>query len=524
MTDQKIRKHWTSLLGITFILFAFVTLFQYTSEQGWLTDEIKIGIGLLLGSGLVVGGYALLQKTAFAALSEMVSGLGFAVLYTTFSFAGIYFDLWNPMTVFLCMVGVTAVLGLYSYRFHSRLLMNVGLAGALISPVVMRPETDQVFTLFLYLFVINAVFFALSIYKRWPELRSVAFAGTWLMFAVYYFHFSPDLDEIWHVPFRYAAAAFLFYVIAFFVSSWRNNLKFEGSNLYLGIANAVLFGLWSVTILEHFAAPSVPLLGMGVIYLTLGWAVYRLSGRAATAPVLTKLLGGALLLLIAAAQFGGSLEAKPLIDVIFWELVAVLLVAAGQWKRIDILKGLSVFVWLCAGSYWFFTTWEAPIGEWFGTFIPFLNWGAVAWIILAGIGFYYSMRVRFSNTNERDNRVLAVCWSILSHMVVGGLLTVQTINLFEAYDSLNHAVSLNLTLSIAWGIYSVLLFLWGAYSRQNAFRIFGSAVLAVVAVKALFFDMIDEDSLYRIVVLLVLGLLCFAVTWINMKWKPAPKD
>jgi hypothetical protein len=65
-----------------------------------------------------------------------------------------------------------------------------------------------------------------------------------------------------------------------------------------------------------------------------------------------------------------------------------------------------------------------------------------------------------------------------------------------------------------------MLFLWGAYSKQIAFRWFGSAVIGMVAIKAIFFDLSGEQSLYKVLVLVVLGGLSFLISWINGKWQP----
>lgn len=513
--EHLLKRHWTSLLGVGFVLLACVTLFQYAGDAGWLSDGVAVAAGLLAGSGGAAAGHALLRRADWKTPGELLAGLGVAVLYTTFTFAGVYFDLWPPMIVFFSTLAVTAGVGVYAYRFRLRVLMNIGLAGALVSPLLLRPESDQVFTLFLYLFAANAVSFGVSIQKRWPELRIAAFIGTWTLYVVYYFHFEPD---VWHMPFRYALAAFVFYLAALFVSSWRDGMKFEGTNLYLGIVNAVLFGLWSTELLGQVLSAGVPLLGMGAIYVGLGYAVFRAGGRRPTASMRAKLAGGVLLLLLGATELGVSLQAGAIAYVLFWESVAALLLAAGLWKRNSVLSAASVLVWLGVGAYWLFVTWETPVGVWFGTFIPFLNWGAVAWIALAAIGFVYSARLRFREASADANRALAAVWSMLSHLIVGGLLTVQTMYSFDLYDWGGFG-ELSLALSVAWGLYAVLLSLWGAVSRQRAFRYFGSTVLIAVAVKAVFFDPMSGEPLYRAAALLLLGGLSFAVTAVNARWR-----
>lgn len=511
------RKHWTSLLGVAFVLAAVMTLFKYSIDQGWLTNGFKIGVGLLAGAGMIVLGLRFKPLRNVQLLGEIAAGLGVAILYTTCAFAGIYYALWDPMTVFLGMIVITVGTAAYSYRFNSRILMCIGMIGALLSPCVMRPETDQVFSLFLYLLVINATFFLFSLRRPWLELRLVSFLGTWLLYAVYYFHFEPEADVLWSMPFRYATAAFLFYVIAFLATSWRDGQKFDGLNLYLGIVNAVMFGLWAVTLLDGIVHFAYPLFAMGLLYVGAAFAVYRLTGRFAV-PVMTKLLGGTFLILLAASQIGSGLEAKPLISVLLWTIVAAIITGIGMYRKLDMFKAAGMIIWIMAGLYWYVVTWYTPRGEWFGTFIPFLNWGAVAWMLVAALGFFISLKVRFAKVHNGTNEAFSTVASILSHLVVGGLLTVQVMNVFLEYREIGESASLALTLSISWGVYALLLFLWGAYSRQAIFRIFGSVVLGIVALKTVFLDLAGKDTMYKVIVLLVLGAISFGITMINNRW------
>jgi uncharacterized membrane protein len=511
-----LRKHWTSFLGVIMVLAAAIYLFKYTVDQGWITDEVKIGVGLLLGAGFILGGAALHRKFKLAVIGEIVTGMGFALLYATFSFAGIYYALWDPMTVFICMLVVTIGLSLYSYRFDFRINMNVGLIGGLLSPLMLRPETDQVFTLFIYLLVINAVFFYVSIRKNWLELRLLAFLGTWLMYVVYYFHFDPRVESLWSMPFRYAVAAYLFFVFALAVASWKDRMRFDGLHLYLGIVNAIMFGLWCVTLVEGIVSYSLPMAVMGLIYLLLGAVIYRLTGKL-DYTVMIQLIGGAGLMLIAASHLGKGLEMKPLINVYFWAAVSAMLLAAGLYKKMDLLKAVSIAVWFVTGAYWYTVTWSTPRGEWFGVYIPFLNWGALSWTVLAVLGFVFSLKVSFDSAAREINRFFSAMWALLAHFIAGGLLTVQVENMFEEYN-LHRSIDLGLTLSISWGIYALILIVWGAYSRQIVFKIFGSVVLVLVAAKTLLLDLAGESTIYKVIVLLVLGAISFTVTWVNSKW------
>jgi uncharacterized membrane protein len=510
------KKQWITFLGALFTFMSFSYLFKFAVDKGWISNELKIGIGILAGAGFIVGGIAM-QQRGKGIVSQIVNGLGVALLYTTFSFAGIYFNLWSPMTVFLSMVAVTLCLSVYSFKYDFRILMNVAIIGALISPLVMKCQGDQVFTLFLYLLVLNTIFFFVSVVKKWTELRLIPFVGTWLMFTVYYFYFNPDS---WNPPALYAISAYIFFVVGFMISSWKENLKFDGLNLYLGILNAVVFALWTFAILGNIVPYSLILGGMGIIYLLVSAIIYMLTRRYSV-PVFTKFFGGLLFLLIAGAEIGQGLEAKPIISVFMWALIAAVVLIIGQVKKIDYLKLISAVIWLVIGVYWYATTWSAPLGIWFDVFIPILNWSGMAWVLLAIMGFYFSIKVKFNRPWDKEislnSDIISTFFSTCSHLIVGGLLTFQIDNLWKYYDL--KFIDLDLTLSISWAVYALLIFLWGAYSKQSFFRWFGSAVLIVVTVKTIFIDLSGKETVFKILVLFILGILSFAISFINNKWK-----
>lgn len=521
--DRLIKKHWTSLLGALFVLSAVVTLFKYTVDQGWITDTMKIGFGLLCGAGFGVWGLETSRKRKFRAASQIAIGLGACVLYATFSFAGVYYGLWSPMTVLIGMVAVTAGVSAYAYRFDSRLTMNIALAGGLLSPLLMQPETDQVFTLFAYMLVLNAAFFAISIFKRWSELRVHAFVGTWIVYAAYFVRFDPSVEGMWSMPIRYAVAAFAFYLIGLLVASWRSNRCFDGATMYMSLSNGIVFGCWAAYIWQDDVHYAFVLAGLGALYAATGAIVRILAGRV-DAVSGTHVLVGALLLLIASAHIGNGMAAKPLVNVFLWGGISGALAVVAHAKRRLSVALASIAIWLGVGCYWFAVTWTAPRGEWFGTYIPFLNWGAMAWVLLAAIGFYYAAKGIVAKLMDDTTYIVSMSFAILAHAIVGGLLTVQIRNVFLVYYDGYSDQLLQLSLSVSWGVYALLLFLWGAYRRQSVFRWFGSAVLLLVAVKAIFMDLEGEEALYKVLVLLALGGISFLITWVNGKRGADPRE
>jgi hypothetical protein len=96
----------------------------------------------------------------------LTCGFGGSVLFTTYAFAGVYYALWTPLTVFTVMIATVMFVLVCAYRYALRLLMNVSLFGGTLAPLSLRPETDQVFALFLYMLVLNAGVFFIAIQKK----------------------------------------------------------------------------------------------------------------------------------------------------------------------------------------------------------------------------------------------------------------------------------------------------------------------------------------------------------------------
>lgn len=227
-----------------------------------------------------------------------------------------------------------------------------------------------------------------------------------------------------------------------------------------------------------------------------------------------------LLLIISGSEIGSGTSIKPLISVFMWAIIAILILVIGQIKNKDYLKLISAVIWIFVGTYWYGVTWTTPMGEWFNTFIPILNWSGMAWVTLAVLGFYFSLKVKFDFASKdpagSDSKFVSNFFSVTSHLIVGGLLTFQIDNLWMEYTI--KSFDLWLTLSVTWGIYALLLFVWGAYSKQSIFRWFGSVVLVIVAIKTIFYDLSESEMIFKIIAMFILAIITFAISYINSKW------
>ena len=194
------------------------------------------------------------------------------------------------------------------------------------------------------------------------------------------------------------------------------------------------------------------------------------------------------------------------------------LVSSSQMILLVILGFISLSV------YWFMHAWDVDWIPLFGVkYIPFINLGAMLWILLAILGFSISKYLMDNTVADCDKNtvgfdlltLLSSSCALISHLVLGGLLTIQIMNLWEAYEI--SFLTRGLMVSLMWFIYAVLLFRWSYKTNQKLFKIIGILVVLVSSLKVFILDLNGESSVEKIVFLVVFGGVLFLIGKLNQR-------
>ena len=510
------KKYWTLYLGLAFVFLSFLYFIKLAFQGGLFPPILMVAIGILFGISGLFGGHTFFVKENKLA-AEVSAGIGAASLYVTLAYAAFSPEItWSFYAYLVALIAVNALVVWLSLRFDMRILTNLSLAAGLITPLVLKASEPQVILLFLYALPINLGALGLSVVKRWQELRVSSFALTLLIYISYYIYFEPIA---WSKPFGYITCFFLVYAAGLIFASWRDQGKFEGLNLYLGAVNAINYVFWTFFIFTKFNLPySLPILFVGLIFLISSFLIYKLSPEGRF-PILTYFVMGILVIAMAGPDFGRWFETAGLPFVIqgaVWMILAVLVFTAGYATRSEILVHLGLACWGMVLLFWFSVAWDVEWVSWFGlTFMPFINPGALLWIMLAVSGFVMSRLYERLNARQDQNTYesLIVMVSFVSHLVVGGLLTIQIQNVWQAYELT--FVDSNLMLSLAWGLYALLLSFWGVWVKSRFFRLAGTGVLIFVAAKALLYDLAGQASMYKAGFLFLMGLIILSIFFVD---------
>ncbi|MEO7410214.1 MAG: DUF2339 domain-containing protein, partial [Sphingomicrobium sp.] len=148
-------------------------------DSGLLSPVVRMIVGLLFGSGLIVAAEAALRGEGFVRdprVRQSLAGAGIATLYATILVAANLYHLIGPGTAFVAMALVTAVaLGL-SLRFGAPSAI-LGLVGGLAAPALVGSAAPNVPLLASYLALTVGGLCAVSRQQRWAWLGAGALIG-----------------------------------------------------------------------------------------------------------------------------------------------------------------------------------------------------------------------------------------------------------------------------------------------------------------------------------------------------------
>ena len=168
-----------SWIAAVFLVIGAVFFLRYSIERGWLSAPVRMALGLVVGTGLLV---VCEWKAArrYAVTANALDGAGIAILFATFFASHALWHLVGTVTAFVLMALVTAVAVALSIRRDSVFIALLGLLGGFATPALLSTGEDRPFGLFGYLLLLNAGLSWVAYRKRWAFLSVLCLAFTTL--------------------------------------------------------------------------------------------------------------------------------------------------------------------------------------------------------------------------------------------------------------------------------------------------------------------------------------------------------
>jgi len=520
---DRIRKneYWLNKIGIGLLLFGVAFLFKYSIDQGWLTPIVRVGFGLALGIVLLFLGTRIYANRKH--FSRVLIGGGIATLYiTSFAAFQLYALVSHPIA-FAFMALVTVISFVFSLRQDEAILSLIGTLGGLGTPFLLYTGAGSLPALIGYTCVLLGGISAIYFYKGWLSLLWSSFVGIWLVFLIGLFEGLPsDFQEATGDRWALQLGIVYSWLVFWLVPVIRKSLAIKDPN-HCASSSVNFGGKFFSSIdrqfLEKYLNNHVHLLTVltPLITLTISTAIWSISnstwGWIAIAG--TVVYGLVSWLFIRLNTFKNFAYTHAFVGILFFTIALCLLLEgdtlifalASEAGVLHLIahrlsdKGAAV---TAHGLFAFLGLWLAfrLLDEQItGTAI--LNAGALAdfWII----GVASAVSILFKSTQEKK------VYRLLAHIAFLGWLLRDLSSLPNGQGYV----------TISWGIYAIILLVIGLRYNQSQLRTVAMATLAAVVGKLFLVDLVELETIWRILLFLGFGGLFLLLSYyFRSLWNP----
>ena len=212
---------------------------KFAIDRNLISPTVRLILGYILGAALLFFTYRL-QKKYYNFSAVLCSG-SMAILYFMTYAGTAIFDIISVPVAFSIMVIITIFTVYQSLEYNRDILAIIGLAGAYAIPFLIGGDPDKYTFLFTYIAIINLGILIVAIKKYWKILYYVAFAATWIIYALWW----QDTDFVIKRHFLHANLFSGLYFLIFYgtilVNKVRGRRKFSVEDVILILANSFIF-------------------------------------------------------------------------------------------------------------------------------------------------------------------------------------------------------------------------------------------------------------------------------------------
>jgi hypothetical protein len=175
--EYAIASQWLMRIGILVLILGVGFFLQYSIEKGLISPFARLMMAVVTGVGLVGGGIWLLPGK-FRLLGHALMGGGVTTLYFCIYAAMFLLKLIDEPTGFGLMIAMTITSGVLAVGFRSQLIAVIGTLGGYATPFLISGN-GSVISLYIYLLILGAGIFLMSLRVYWPLIHTINILGTY---------------------------------------------------------------------------------------------------------------------------------------------------------------------------------------------------------------------------------------------------------------------------------------------------------------------------------------------------------
>jgi len=530
---------WFNRIGLLALLLGITFFLKYAFGNRWIGELGRVIIGLGAGFGLIVAGEFCRRKN-YPVIAQGLNGGGASILYLSIFAAFGFYHLIGALPALVFMSFVTLYCGVWSVRTDWVSAAVIGILGGFLTPLLLWSDALRAPVLFSYVLLLDLGVLYIASRKRWNSLNLGAFFLTHTVyFAWYNIRYRPES------LFFTMGAATAFFATFCLLSIVRNLLhreRSEGVDLILVLSNGLMYFSQLFLLLKPKAGamPGILPLGLGCLYIAYSYSA--LTRCREDKHIIAAYAGLAVTFVTIAVpvqlKFGWVATA--------WAAEALVLIWLGFRLTDDNVRKFGLFVaMLAVFEILLFEYSYDPASYSKYAFIfneRMFTYAVVVAALFAGARLYRRNAAALT-AGEKEIATALV-------LIANGILLVQFT--VEAQNYYAHAAYLTayaqaagdqsavprlfqnayrqlfsgreLTTSLLWIIYALILTTAGIYQKFRALRLMALCLFGAAVLKIFLFDLSQLDRIYRIISFITLGAVLMVVSFFYQKYRDRIHD
>lgn len=508
------KENWLYWLGVSLLLLGVLFLFNYSVEQGWLIPPIRSAFGLLIGAALFWLGYS---RLAGQSIRQFLMGAGIGAFYITgFATFQLYSFTSYPV-VFSFMIAVTVLSFGTSIRQNSSTLALIGTFGGLATPFMLYEDDGSLLMLMIYSCIIMTGAAAIYQFKEWGALLWSKFIGGSLVLLVALVTSVLDVADPLFAD-RWILQSSLIYMLGLvWLLPVVKELKKGSVEGQMDDETTRVADKRRIKENPHIQALALLIPVLAVQYTHGVWSLSEfnlgflaIAGSAITASFCFPLRRAGFKDLSATHMFSALVlftqamflffDGNMLLVVVILEALALRYAATRfQGKILSLGSHLLVLI-----------AWLLMTGETIFSFedrTPILNMQAMSeLLVLISTGLIIPIYLKRSKT--------AGFYQLIAHIGTLAWLAKELTPLDNG----------QMLISVAWGIYAVMVLVAGFWLKRPKLRGVGMATILIVVGKLFFVDLNQTSALLRIPLFMGFGAMLLLIGYLLQKYWSDDED
>lgn len=503
--ENLIGGHWLNRIGILAVFIGISFFLKYAFDNNWIGPSGRIAIGILLGALMLPWSHWILGR-GYPYFSEGIAALGQAILLLSLWAGCRYYTVFSREIGFAGMVLVTVTIAAVALARDSQTIAMLSLLGGFLTPLLLSNGADEQIALFTYILILCAALLIMAWRRDWRWLAPVSFVLTQFYFWGWYDAFyrqaklAPTFAFATLFLIIYSTLPVLYAIRSGSLDSLGSFLVVLNAFNYLAAAYAMLWPQhrWPLTLL---------VLALSATHLAVsGFA----PGGKESEPPLTRLIFGGLALAFATLAIPIRLDGK-------WITIALavegaILIWTG-FRSLNLRLRQAGYLLLALASVRLLLF---PISA--TQFLFNARFGTYLVVIACMVAALLAARQYAAAREDQETTVLAI-------LAVGAnayALIALSLELWDYFGrggvlDVDAHLAQHLALSLFWTLYASVLILAGVKRNSPLLRWQALVLFGLAIVKVFLYDISYLDRFYRILSLLILGVLLLVVSFLYQK-------